>query len=54
MGLGFLVDEAVNLRNLPINRGLVAAIFLAYNPTLVAQHKSQFQELMHFLVTQSA
>lgn len=54
LGLRFLLDDTVKLHNLPLNRESAIALFLAYNPNLVAQHRSQFQDFLKFLVFQSA
>lgn len=48
-GLRFLLDPTFKLNNIPINRESAIALFFEYNPELVAQHRSQFQELFKFL-----
>lgn len=54
IGLRFLLDYTAKLHNLPFNRESAIALFLAYDPKLVAQHRSQFQEFLKFLVSHSA
>jgi hypothetical protein len=54
IGLRFLLDDTVQLNNLPLHRESAIAFFLAYNPTLVAAHRVQFQEFLKLLVSQSA